>query len=350
MNIKSLLIGSAALATVSTGAQAADAIVMADPEPMEYVRICDVYGAGFFYIPGTETCLAIGGYMRYQVNINAAGFTKLARFAPRFDVRSDTEIGTIRGFAEVEIDWGRAANRLNPATGAIGAGYGTDVNLAHGFVQLIRGSHRWRFGVTHNPYTRFLGYGVFGISDQNIGFRQTGEISYTFLGSNGLGFIFALVEDQDTNFTPDIEVGLRYAAAWGHVGIAGVADFDGTGFRNAGNAAGFVAYAGHRVKGSLLLNFGNSGVSMKTQAAYNISAGTFEAALGFQAVFSPKVTGYINAGLTTTSQVNSTLGMVFQPTGTNAFQIQPEVTYNFTTGAFGGTVRFNRNFGGGAGD
>jgi opacity protein-like surface antigen len=117
MNIKSLLIGSAALATVSTGAQAADAIVMADPEPMEYVRICDVYGAGFFYIPGTETCLAIGGYMRYQVNINAAGFTKLARFAPRFDVRSDTEIGTIRGFAEVEIDWQRAANRLKPGHG-----------------------------------------------------------------------------------------------------------------------------------------------------------------------------------------------------------------------------------------
>jgi hypothetical protein len=135
---------------------------------------------------------------------------------------------------------------------------------------------------------------------------------------------------------------------WGHVALVGVADFDGTGFGLAGD--NFAAYVGHRVKGSLLLNFGNSGVSMKTQAAYNISAGTFEAALGFQAVFSPKVTGYINAGLTTTSQVNSTLGMVFQPTGTDAFQIQPEVRYNFTTGTFGGAIRFNRNFGGGAGD
>jgi hypothetical protein len=281
--------------------------------------------------------------MRYQVNIGAAGFTKLARFAPRFDVRSDSEIGTIRGYAEVEIDW-QSAQRVNGATGVIGAAYGTDVNLAHGFVQLIRGSHRWRFGVTHAPYARFLGYGVFGIADQNIGFRQTGEISYTFLGSNGLGFIFALVEDQDGNFTPDIEAGIRYAAAWGHVGLVGVADFDGTG------AAGFNAYTGHRVKGSLLLNFGNSGVSMKAQAAYNITAGTFEAGLGFQAVFSPKVTGYVNAGLNAASQVNSTLGMVFQPTGTNAFQIQPEARYNFTTGAFTGAIRFNRNFGGGAGD
>lgn len=26
-------------------------------EPVEYVRICDAYGAGFYYIPGTETCV-----------------------------------------------------------------------------------------------------------------------------------------------------------------------------------------------------------------------------------------------------------------------------------------------------
>jgi Porin subfamily len=29
--------------------------------PIEYVRICDAYGAGFFYIPGTDTCLRVGG-------------------------------------------------------------------------------------------------------------------------------------------------------------------------------------------------------------------------------------------------------------------------------------------------
>jgi len=26
-------------------------------EPVDYVRVCDAYGSGFFYIPGTETCL-----------------------------------------------------------------------------------------------------------------------------------------------------------------------------------------------------------------------------------------------------------------------------------------------------
>ena len=59
MNIKSLLIGSAAALTAVSGAQAADAIVAAEPEPMEYVRVCDAFGTGFFYIPGTETCLKL---------------------------------------------------------------------------------------------------------------------------------------------------------------------------------------------------------------------------------------------------------------------------------------------------
>ena len=57
MNLKRLLIGSAAALTVTSTTQAADAIVAAQPEPVEYVRICDGYGAGYFFIPDTETCL-----------------------------------------------------------------------------------------------------------------------------------------------------------------------------------------------------------------------------------------------------------------------------------------------------
>ena len=39
-------------------------------EPVEYVRVCDAYGSGFFYIPGSETCLRFDGYARYQINGN----------------------------------------------------------------------------------------------------------------------------------------------------------------------------------------------------------------------------------------------------------------------------------------
>jgi hypothetical protein len=59
MNIKSLLLGSAAALAAVSGARGADAVVIAEPEPVEYVRVCDTYGAGFYYIPGTETCMSI---------------------------------------------------------------------------------------------------------------------------------------------------------------------------------------------------------------------------------------------------------------------------------------------------
>ena len=77
MKTKSLVIGSAVAFAAATGAaQAADTVVFnAAPEPVNYVRVCDVYGAGFFYIPGTETCLKIGGYVWYQVGAASNGGT-----------------------------------------------------------------------------------------------------------------------------------------------------------------------------------------------------------------------------------------------------------------------------------
>ena len=56
--VKSLLLGSAAGVVAVGGAQAADLPVKA--KPVEYVKICSLYGDGFYYIPGTETCVRIG--------------------------------------------------------------------------------------------------------------------------------------------------------------------------------------------------------------------------------------------------------------------------------------------------
>src|SRR5688572_17196745 len=126
MNIKSLLLGSAAALVAVSGARAADAVVVAEPEPMEYVRICDTYGVGFYYIPGTETCLKVSGYMRYDVGVGAFGLTdvldkkepfdysdfednlndtydKRARFQLRLDSRAETELGTLRTYAAINF-------------------------------------------------------------------------------------------------------------------------------------------------------------------------------------------------------------------------------------------------------
>ena len=39
-------------------------------QPIEYVRVCDAYGAGFYYIPGSDTCLKLGGYARESADLS----------------------------------------------------------------------------------------------------------------------------------------------------------------------------------------------------------------------------------------------------------------------------------------
>src|SRR5664279_2202611 len=66
MNIvKSLLLSSATGLAAVAGAQAAD-LPSRKAAPVEYVKVCSAYGAGFFFIPGTDTCLRVGGYVRAE--------------------------------------------------------------------------------------------------------------------------------------------------------------------------------------------------------------------------------------------------------------------------------------------
>lgn len=66
--MKKILAASVTVLAMSQVASAADTIVAPEPEAVEYVRVCDAYGKGYFYIPGTETCLRFAGYVRYDVS------------------------------------------------------------------------------------------------------------------------------------------------------------------------------------------------------------------------------------------------------------------------------------------
>ncbi|ARO29413.1 porin outer membrane protein RopA 1 [Rhizobium sp. NXC14] len=116
MNIKSLLLGSAAALAVVSGAQAADAIVAAEPEPVEYVRVCDAYGTGYFYIPGTETCLKIEGYIRFQVNVGEdvggdSDWDAVTRGQVQFTAKSDTEYGPLTGVIVMQFNADNATDQ-----------------------------------------------------------------------------------------------------------------------------------------------------------------------------------------------------------------------------------------------
>ena len=118
--IRGLLLGSASMVAIA-GAQAADLPVKA--KPVEYVKICSLYGEGFYYIPGTDTCIRMGGYVRADYYYNAVGggtpnytgaggrqtrgdtsdFATRTRANMMFDTRTQTAYGTLRTLESIHI-------------------------------------------------------------------------------------------------------------------------------------------------------------------------------------------------------------------------------------------------------
>src|SRR5437867_426342 len=120
--MKSLLLGSAAGVVAVAGAQAADLPVKA--KPVEYVKICSLYGDGFYYVPGTETCVRFAGNAQLDLTYNTVAgngqpsyvglagahtresfaYNAKARGDFDFDVRTQTAYGTLRAFVRHRID------------------------------------------------------------------------------------------------------------------------------------------------------------------------------------------------------------------------------------------------------
>ncbi|MBY5351984.1 porin [Rhizobium leguminosarum] len=118
MNIRMVLLASAAAFAASTPVLAADAIVAAEPEPVEYVRVCDAYGTGYFYIPGTETCLKIEGYIRFQVNVGEdvggdSDWDAVTRGQVQFTAKSDTEYGPLTGVIVMQFNADNATDQTS---------------------------------------------------------------------------------------------------------------------------------------------------------------------------------------------------------------------------------------------
>src|SRR5215204_1298458 len=131
--VKSLILGSAAGLIAMSGAQAADLPVKA--KAVEYVRICSLYGAGFFYIPGTDTCIKIGGYLRADVTFNGGAhgapawngdlgqqnryrdyYVARSRMALTVDTRTATEYGVVRTFGQGDFQFNNiGGGSVNPS-------------------------------------------------------------------------------------------------------------------------------------------------------------------------------------------------------------------------------------------
>src|SRR5262249_137633 len=127
--VKSLLLGTAAGLVAVAGAQAADMPVKA--KPVQYVKICSLYGDGFYYIPGTDVSLKVGGSGRqqffyhcgvtgttapwqagspaagsgYQDRFDGGDFLIRSRAYAWFDSRQQTEYGTLRTYLNLGVNF-----------------------------------------------------------------------------------------------------------------------------------------------------------------------------------------------------------------------------------------------------
>ena len=264
---KSLILGSAAALLAMGGAQAADLPVKA--KAVEYVRICSLYGAGFYYIPGTDTCIKLGGYLRVDTTFNGSiydqpawsgdlgqrnrymdYFAARSRMALTVDTRTATEYGVVRTFGQADFQFstlGSSTNNPNSVNGSlpvvgsnlldtVGGGY---VAVEYVFLQFagftfgksssafatpwngypgnntsfLLGGHDTVTGVNNIQYTAQFGNGVsatIGLDDPTV-FNRTQVANLTVpLTSQG-----AVANAYGGTHAPDIVGNIRIDQAWG---------------------------------------------------------------------------------------------------------------------------------------
>ncbi len=273
--LKSSLLGTAAGFAAVAGAQAAD-LPVKKAVPIEYVRVCSAYGAGFFYIPGTDTCIRLSGRARLEIGYqptsarssngsqgDTTGYRGLARI--NVDARTQTAYGTLRAFTRLEFAsrTGATGGLRSGTQERIGNAYsatGQDqfgrvqqfVNTDKAFIQfagLTAGrassffdfyAHDFEFaGATAGSdlqstnllaYTTKLGADGFSatVSLEDPSFRRNTifsqeyvsggatALSRVLISTSALGVpTFSTVDAVQRNRMPDFVGVLRYDAAWG---------------------------------------------------------------------------------------------------------------------------------------
>ncbi|NIX75895.1 porin [Microvirga terricola] len=234
--VKSFLLASAASLVAVAGANAAD-LPARKAAAVEYVRVCNTYGAGFFYIPGTETCLRIGGRVRadylfdtpFARSSDALGFRARGRI--QLDARTATAYGLVRSFVRFEIT--RSSGTPFGGTGVVRP-QSADVESA--FVQFG--------GLTAGRLDSF--FSNTDLPSENMGTLRFDDapnvdvLAYTFTFGNGFSATLAIedgIERRQSGFiaggpassalnyagerAPDVVGNLKYTGTWGTAQLSG---------------------------------------------------------------------------------------------------------------------------------
>jgi hypothetical protein len=353
MNIKSLLLGSAAALAVVSGAHAADAIVAAEPEPLEYVRICDAYGAGYFYIPGTETCLKIGGMVRTEAQWHdpytpGVGFKVGTEWHTRaelnVDTATDTEYGPLKTNMIYRFDSTEGTNSSKVLFATISLG---------GFI----------VGKTDSQYNQWIGYAGNVINDDVIGDGpyELNQLSYIFDSGNGFTGVISVEDsqsgdgavdpnsgrDESDHYAPDAVAGIGYKS--GMFGLKVVGGYDSVVEEGAVKArldldfGTFSAFllGQYNTDGDKINRYANGDASGESTGDWQVWGGT-TVKFSDKLEWNTQVSYADNDTFEATTNINYFIA--------KGFKVEPEITYTkFDNAAvdddtFSGIIRFQRTF------
>ncbi|ASW10293.1 porin [Rhizobium sp. 11515TR] len=349
MNIKSLLLGSAAALVAVSGAHAADAIVAAEPEPLEYVRICDAYGAGYFFIPGTETCLKIGGKVRtegkwYDAYSPDSHYGTLwhTRAELQLQTATDTEYGPLKTNTELRWDWND--------------GGATATNLLHASISL----GGFTIGKEDSQFNVFTGYAGDVINDDVIGDGpyELNQITYNYDAGNGFTAVISVEdsnsgsgatgangEDSSDHYAPDVVAGVGYkAGAWGFKVVGGYDSIVEEGAIKARVDADFGVFdaflmGGWNTDGDKLNKYANGD-------SIGQSWGDWAVWGGVGVPVNEKLKWNLQLAYTDNKTFSATTNVKWKPV--KNLLIEPEVTYtnwdSINEDQWAGVLRFERSF------
>ncbi len=206
--VKSLLLGSAAGLVAVTAGQAADLPVKA--KPVEYVKVCSLYGAGFYYMPGTDMCIKIGGWVRAEASYGINGSMTWGDFSGNLNDRLTSNIAVrARGYITADA---REQTAYGTARGYIAVGLSTSdvgLNTAANTFSANRAFVQWA-GMTAGLAQSFYDYYSAPAANYragNIPFSDTGDggwwvWAYTAQLGNG---VTATISAEDRRTTQIID-------------------------------------------------------------------------------------------------------------------------------------------------
>ncbi|WP_050421579.1 porin [Bradyrhizobium tropiciagri] len=250
--VKSLILGSAAALVAVGGAQAADLPVKA--KAVEYVKVCSLYGPGFYYIPGTDTCIKLGGYLRADVVVNSNsdhtgntsgaggannrftnGYTWRSREDLNIDTRTATEYGVVRTFFDATFSWtsdtyagqGNGATVYSPI-GAVqapnnansGAVAGGTVGVYYAFIQFAGFTMGKAVSQFSAPWANYPGNNFDGLVGGGGTITGVNQFTYTAQFGNGVSLSLS-AQDQTAYY----QAGVNNTLAGGAYGTS---DYAGT--------------------------------------------------------------------------------------------------------------------------